>query len=190
MPALLQDISTLRSGYAFRGSIKDDPMGSVRVVQLGDIDWERRRIDWDALPRVPFFSAASGHFLHTGDVLFVTRGRALKAIVVDTIERAVAAATFFVVRVPSDVLPEYLAWYINSAPAQMHLAGCSRGSNLQTVTKACLGSLPVPVPPLHVQERIARADRLAFEEAQLLVALGEKRRTLADHVLLHAATHP
>jgi len=42
MKKRLRDIVELRVGYLFRGRVKPDPEGKVRVVQIKDVDSERR----------------------------------------------------------------------------------------------------------------------------------------------------
>lgn len=182
----LRDLCHLQTGFSFRGSVQDEVGGRYPVVQLGDVDWEARTIPLEALPRVAGFGPEAPHLLRAGDVLFASRGRALQALVYTADAPAIAAATFFVLRVRAGLLPEYLAWYLNAAPAQAHFAACSRGTNMRVVPRSCLAALPVPVPAPEVQQRIARADRLAFEEGRLSAHLHRRRRLLVERALLQS----
>lgn len=194
MAPLVQDLCDIRSGYSFRGSVAAGALGHGAsaaghpVVQLGDVDWEAQRISWRDLPRVTDFTPGQHHRLNPGDVLFATRGRALRALVVDGGGTGVVpASTFLILRVKAgDVEPAYVAWYINTATAQAHLKACGQGTNLQSVPKSCLATLPVPVPPLPVQRHVVEVDRLGRLERLDLVELARRRQEYAEALCLSA----
>lgn len=188
MRRALKDLCEIASGFSFRGGVSDDEAGTHHVVQLGDVDWETDRVAWSDLPRVGDIEPKPHHHLRAGDVLFAAKGRTNRAIVVPEVGPAVAASTFFVLRPKrDDVLPEYLAWYVNTAPAQAHLLACSRGTNMRSVPKACLSALPVPFPPPDDQHRIATLDRLAREERDLISALADRKARLVEALGLRSA---
>ena len=184
----LKDLCRINAGFSFRGRVIDEPGGTYRVVQLGDVDWETGRVVWDALARMSGIEPGPHHLLRAGDILFAAKGRTNRAIVVPKVGPAVAASTFFVLRPkPSDVLPEFLAWYLNTAPAQAHFQSCSLGTNIRIISKSCLGPLGLPLPPLDTQHRIIALDRLAREERHLTAALAERKARLVEALGLHSA---
>lgn len=186
----LQDVCEISSGFSFRGSVADEPGGTYRVVQLGDVDWEAERVAWEDLPRVGGIDPGPHHLLRAGDILFAAKGRMNRSVFVPDDGPAVAASTFFVVRPrQADVLAAYVGWYVNTAPAQAHFQMCSRGTNIRSVSKSCLGSLDLPLPPLDVQRRIVETVRLAREERELTDKLVAKRAALVETLLLSSATH-
>lgn len=185
----LRDLCEISSGFSFRGSVIDEPGGTYRVVQLGDVDWEAERVAWEDLPRVGGIDPGPHHLLRAGDILFAAKGRTNRAVFVPDDGPAVAASTFFVVRpIRTDVLAAYVGWYVNTAPAQAHFQTCSRGTNLRSVSKSCLGSLDVPLPPVDIQRRIAEAARLAREERELSDRLVAKRAALVEAACLRLTT--
>lgn len=187
----LQDICEISSGFSFRGSVTDESGGTYRVVQLGDVDWEAERVVWEDLPHMGGINPGPHHLLHAGDILFAAKGRTNRAVFVPDEGPAVAASTFFVVRPKqADVLASYVGWYLNTGPAQVHFERCSRGTNIRSISKACLGSLDLPLPPLDVQRRIAKVNRLARDERELALALHTSRAQLIEAVCLRAtASH-
>ena len=181
----LRDICEISSGFSFRGGVRDEPGGAYRVVQLGDVDWGAEQVAWERLPRVSGIAPAQRHLLQAGDVLFAAKGRDNRAILVPEVDGVVAASTFFVLRPqPGCVLPDYVAWYVNTARAQVHVQAGSRGTNMRSVPKACIASLPVPLPPLDVQRRIAGAVGLAREERALMAMLMEKKSAFVESACL------
>src|SRR5690606_3806379 len=59
----------------------------------------------------------------------------------------------------------YLTAYLLSGPCQEWLAGRSSGSVIRGLRKEFIEALPVPVPPLPVQQRVGEAFRLHQEDA-------------------------
>lgn len=185
----LKDICTISSGYSFRGRIADNEDGPYRVVQLSHVDWEAERIDWEGLPRVGGIEPGTHHLLRPGDILFAAKGSPHRALCLTEGEDAVAASTFFVLRVQrDDVLPAFVAWFLNTEPARAHLRGCSRGTSIRSVSKSCLGALPVPLPFLEQQHRIVQAVRLARQERALTGQLLAHRARLLEAACLRAAS--
>lgn len=181
----LDTLCLINTGASFRGRIIDEPAGTCRVVQLRDVDWDAGRIVWQGLDRVNGIEPRSHHLLRAGDVLFAAKGQTNGAVLVTEDGRAVATSSFFVIRARRpDVLGTYVAWYINTASAQVQLQKCARGTSLRSISKSCLGSLDLPLPPVETQHRIARAAQLAAEERELSSALLAKRGVLIEGTCL------
>ena len=186
MPTL-SHLCSISLGLSLRTGVGADT-GGVPVVQLRDVDWETGRVDWAALPTVSDIDPNEDRYLRAGDVLFAGKGQTHQAVLIAEDYRALAVAPFFVVRpMRDDVEPAYVAWYLNADPAQAHIHRCAAGAvgaSIRSVSKKCLGSLPVPLPPLDVQRRIAEAVRLAAEERALAIDLAERKARLVDALCL------
>jgi type I restriction enzyme S subunit len=81
------------------------------------------------------------------------------------------------------LLPDYLAAYMQTAPARGHFQRRAKTTTgLFTINATDVNELPVPVPPLATQREIAALWRKAREEAErlLVVAEAEQRRGLAE----------
>ncbi|MGG6430936.1 restriction endonuclease subunit S, partial [Acetobacter ghanensis] len=119
-----------------------------------------------------------------GDILFPARGNVSQAVLID--ERigslqAVVAPHFFLLRVKSpDVLPAYLAWWLNQEPAQRHLEQNAQSSTLvRNIARPVLEATPIVVPPLPKQQKIAG---LAFA-MQREEALLQRLRQANQHIM-------
>ena len=129
------------------------------------------------------------YLVKKGDVLFLSRGyRSWAAPIVDDLEVTVAVSHFFVVRPKhADVLSEYLAWYINQAPAQEYLHNIARrGTHMPLIPLSAFVGLKVDLPDIETQAKIVELSRLMEKEKQLLSALQEKQSHLINAVCLSA----
>lgn len=123
--------------------------------------------------------------LEDGDVLMTITGRVGTAAVV-TADMLPANINQHIVRLrvkASDVLPEYLAVYLNSS---IGLALSNRGVTGGTRVALDYGTireLLIPIPPRHVQEQIAAETRGRRDKARRLRAKAEREWQVAKHRL-------
>lgn len=172
------------SGQAFQGRIETDPEGDCRVVQMRDIDKTYSKIQH--LPHlvkseeIPF-----KQFLQTGDVLFIAKGSNNYAFVFDESYKAVASSVFFVLRPDKKKAnPYYIAWYINQSTAQAYLHVGKEGSSVTNINKNTLERLPLKLPPMELQSKIARVHQLLQKEIFLSRAILKKKKLFIEKGLL------
>lgn len=184
----LREIATLGAGLHFRGMIEADPKGLIPVLQVKDFD-ERLRVDPEALTRVRPGRDVRSYQVKNGDVLFLSRGARQFAVPVrDELEGSIVPNHFFILRIRSPVVgPAFLAWYLNSPPAQTALRAMAQGSNVPFVSKRDLTELEVPVPPIETQQRIVKITALVQQEKELLASLVEARKQMVETLCLEAA---
>ena len=132
-------LEALRLGKGRPSGAEHDPDGKTGILRLGTVDYDDRTIDWGERMRVTDYEPGSHHFLRNGDILIVGRGSKRTAFLVkDPPARTVADRTFFVARPdPDQIVPAFLAWYLNERRAQHYLQSHSRGTNIQTIKKPC-----------------------------------------------------
>jgi hypothetical protein len=186
----LSAFSKILSGYQSRSAIEPREDGSHFLLQARDIDSHKLTCHTDTVVRFNPLVLRDDSLLRPGDIVFMARGAKNYTILLKEIPGpAVAAASFFMVRVQADeVLPAYVCWYLNQAPAEQYFRQQSgRGVHMPVVTRATLENIEVPLPALEVQERIAELDGLLRDEVALVQKLLEKRRQLATSVCLQAA---
>lgn len=185
MKKTLQQLADVRSGYHFRGKAENDPNGNVALIQIKDLD-EDFVFHADNLARVRI-DRAEPYLVRKGDVLFVTRGTRLGATVVqEPVEDTVATGSFFLLRPQKEMLPEFLAWSINSAPVQAQLRQKGQGTSLLMVRRSDLEDITLDVPPLAVQHAIVELDECARLERRLTNQLNEKRAALVEAIAARA----
>lgn len=94
-----------------------------------------------------------------GDVLVTVGGSIGKVgLVDDELAGAVIARSVASIRARSEALdPRFLALLLHSDLFQRWMSGHARGSVIQNLSPRVLRTLPVPVPPLALQERVVRS---------------------------------
>ena len=197
----LGKIANIRNGYQFRGKVapvelpggapRHLPPGIVRVIQIKDIDADRR-LRTDDLVLVKIDGGQEKYEARQGDVLFLARGHRLFATAItEPISGAIATGYFYILRPKmKTILPRYLAWYINQPPFQAVLRTFMKGTHQPLVSRKDIEDLEVQIPPLSVQEAIVELDDLEVIEQRLLAALQEKRSQLVQGISMQAAQRP
>lgn len=201
MKSRLAKITDIRNGYQFRekvvpvelsgGKAETLPPGVVRVIQIKDID-DDRRLHTDDLTPVQIDVDRKKYEATQGDVLFLSRGHRLFATAItEPLRDAVATGYFFILRPSIDnVLPRYLAWYINQPPFQAVLRTFMKGTQQPLVARKDIEDLEVEIPPLATQESIVNLDELRVKESRLVAAIQEKRSQLIQSLSMKAARQP
>ncbi|NHN89472.1 restriction endonuclease subunit S domain-containing protein [Acetobacter conturbans] len=167
----LSAVTTISAGHPFRGRI--DPVEGVETAVVQMRDTSSSGVDWTSCVRTEVAGRREPDWLRSGDILFPARGNVSQAVLIDEhigSLQAVAAPHFFLLRVKrSDMLPAYLAWWLNQEPAQRHLEQNAQSSTLvRNIGRPVLESVPVVLPSLHQQHQIAGlASAMQQEEALL-----------------------
>lgn len=190
---LLGSIAEIRMGATLRGrdATRPDPNGAYRLLRIGDLSDDGRLLNSD-LPRIrPNKVLHDGLCLRPDDVVFANRGRRTTPYVFRLPEpNVIVGAQFFVLRPdPVRMMPEFLAWYLRSEEAAAHFANRRKGTLVAVLQRRDLAELPVPVPDLPIQRRIAELAELADEERVIVERLAGLRRLQLNRRLIETL-HP
>jgi len=185
----LKKIAKIQSGYINRGKIDPRNDGTCLLLQAKDVAANHLSYRTDALVR--FMPKLSGKdwFLKPGDILFMARGARNFSVLIDKLpESVLAAACFFVVRVSnSEILPEYLWWYLNQLPVEEYLTRFSgRGVHMPVIRRAVLESIDIPLPPIKTQTQVSNMTMLLQREQDLYKRLADKRKYLIAEICLQS----
>lgn len=160
------------------------PDGEFRVVQIKDIT-QSACLEFDDLLQVNLRDVRQDYLLKRNDVLFASRGSRKQAVSIeDDLTNTTFGTQFFAISASDNVLPAYLAWFINQRPAQRYLEEHSMGSNVRIVTKETLLRMPIQLPPLEIQRKIVEVYRLSLKEKEMMQAIQMKRSQLVEAALL------
>ena len=185
----LKMIAKIQSGYISRGKIDPRDDGACLLLQAKDVDADRLSYRTDALVRFMPKQSGKDWFLKPGDILFMTRGARNFSVLIDNLpDNVLAAACFFVVRIAnSEILPEYLWWYLNQSPVEEYLKRFSgRSVHMPVVRRAVLESIDIPLPPIKTQKQVSGMTMLLQREQNLYKKLAEKRKYLMTEICLKA----
>ncbi len=175
----LDNLASIRSGYPFRGPIRHDQDGDVRVLQIRDL---RRpgALQADSLSRVRAPRKHAPHLLQPGDIVVPARGEHREAASFGLEEPTIPSSQLYTLRATgNDVLPAYLGWALNQSAAQHAMQNEARGTAMPLLTRRSLGAIRIPVPTLATQRRIVELHELWQREQALTQQLLRNR----EHML-------
>ena len=177
----LSELASIRAGYQTRTGIKPVAEGSHFLVQLRDFSPDRATMDAAGLVRVSAGQVGEGQDLREGDVLFLAKGaKNFAHVPVSLPGPALAASYFFIIRPKSEVVPEYLAWFLNLESTRRHLAKrTGSGIHMPVVRRDVLEELEIPTPDRKTQEAVVELDRLSKQQQSLLTKLADAKRTFS-----------
>lgn len=181
MKTRLQDIATVHSGiYA-----KPDYQGEVYYVQARHFDSDLE-FNTQVKPDLKLEGKITKHLLQKGDVLLAAKGNDNFAVQYKgIIKPAVASSMFIVIRIKdSNVLPEYLTWYLNLQATQNFLQSTSRGSALPSLTQSLVEQIEIIIPPIQKQKAIVEFQTLRKRERSLYKQLDELKEQEIQTLLL------
>lgn len=183
--ALLKSIATIQIGYHFRGQIRPAKDGQYQLIHIKDVS----RDNWgsfDNLVRVDIPDLKPEQVLRKGDVILIGRGERRTAVAItEDLDKTTVGSQFFILRANHRVDSQYLAWALNQDFAQRYLEEKSVGTNVRIVSKEVLSHLPLVLPDLETQTKIARLHSLNEKQRQLMNTIAEKRYRLTERALLN-----
>jgi len=187
MKAPLGDISEIQVGYQSREGIRAHPDGSHFLLQARDFT-NLHRVDWSNLTRFTPAGSTTRSEIRQGDVLFLAKGQDNFAYsVTRSVNHVLAANSFYILRPnKTTILPDYLAWWLNQAPAQEYIQLNRSGSSLPFLSVSALSHLEISVPDFEMQRKISELELLRKKEADLLGLYLSKKSTLIQSICLNA----
>lgn len=183
MDYLLRKVAEVRAGHSFRGSVPLVTEGNAFALQMRDLS-PGGKVAWDGVAQTEIDTGKSVQWLRPGDVIFTTRGARNYAVCLREVPKPTVCSQYlFLLRVTSPaLLPEFLAWQINRAPAQRYLASNAEGTDQLSIRRPVLEDLPIAVPPLAQQHLIVALAEAAVQEQRQLEALIQNRHRQLDAV--------
>lgn len=128
------------------------------------------------------------HVLQNGDVLFAAKGiKNFAAVFENHNEPSVASTTFFVMRITDrNVLPHYLAWFLNSHPIQTLLKSQAIGTSIPSISKQVLENLEINIPSIDKQQAILQITELRNMEKSLKQKIETLREKQIQQQIINA----
>jgi len=187
----LADVCTIQMGYSARERLEEAPIG-VPAIQLSDLTQSDDLIDMEPNSvNLNRDKIKQRYFASGGDVLFRSRGRDTTAALLpdDWPHLAVIVMPLLILKPNSEVIrPDYLAWSINTAEAQLYLNMNKQGQRISMISRRVLDDLPISLPDLQTQKRIVEASRLAKQAHALESRLADLRFHYAHLILTSAVS--
>jgi restriction endonuclease S subunit len=150
----LKDISDVILGYTFRSSLEKQTIGDVLVLQARNIT-DSLLIEESHLLRVNLGNNRTNAFAKNNDVVLSSRGSFRSAVIKTNSGAVVASSSVYLLRLKADeVLPEYLAIYLNSDIAQKQIKEKITGVVINSLLRRNVEELEIIIPNLEAQKKI------------------------------------
>ena len=183
----LGNISEIQVGFQSREGIHSNPEGSHFLVQARDLN-KYHQVQWSALTRFSPSGSTDKYELARDDILFLAKGQGNFSCLIDhEVKATLASNSFYILRASSEnILPAYLAWWLNQSPAQEYIRLHRGGSSLPFITISLLTKLEITVPTFEIQKKVVELDKLQKREAKLTEVYLAKKSALIEALCLNA----
>jgi restriction endonuclease S subunit len=164
----LEQFSEVISGYSFRVGLSSQENGDIYVVRAKDVD-ENLYININELTTIEKEDFKEKFFLNKSDVILSARGK-LEAAVLDANQKdIIASSSVYIIRLQrNDIIPEYLAIFLNSIDGQRKIKERITGSAIKTILRKDLKDIPITIPDIKTQKEIVDIYKISQREQQLL----------------------
>ena len=192
------DVAEFKNGLNFN---KDDDGRTIKVVGIPDF-WQRTTLtDFSRLKTITSRGdIGDSHMLRSGDLLFVrSNGNPElvgRCMFFPTVNEPISFSGF-TIRGRVDhrrMLPEFAASLLGSDVAKDQIRKGGGGTNISNLSQDILGGIPVVVPPLPEQQKIAEVlgvwDRAIATTTALLANARAQKRALMQTLLTGARRFP
>lgn len=185
--AALKTVTDIQVGYQAKAGIKERAQGTHHLIQSKDFD-SLHCLRSENL--TSFFPERKPEIytVRREDILFQARGvEHFAHCIEDDLKDTLAAGSFCILHIQSeDLLPQYLAWWLNQSKAQAWFQAQAHGTGISFISKDTLSRLQVWIPPLSVQKKVVKVVALARHERFLLDRLASTRSRLVKAACLKA----
>jgi len=186
LKTLIKDITHIQTGLF----AKPSGIGELVYLQSKHFD-EYGQLHAVLHPDLVSVGISEKHLLKDGDVLFAAKGtKNFAAVFENHNEPAVASTSFFVIRLSDKkVLPQYLAWVLNSHTTQTLLKGQAIGTSIPSISKQVLENLEITVPSIETQKAILQITELRNKEKSLKQEIEVLRDKFLNQQLFQAMNY-
>jgi restriction endonuclease S subunit len=150
----IKALCTARVGHSFRQKPDCIDAGNVLLIQPKDVT-SNGILDASTLCRS---NLPVEKRLNAGDVLLINRGRFTACVFDGTIKEPCIATSAFLIFTPKDqsqLLPEYLVLFFNSAEGQHLFKRLTMTTTISFITLGHLESIEIPLPSIERQRALA-----------------------------------
>lgn len=150
----IKDIAEVILGYTFRSSLEKQIEGDVLVLQARNIS-EDIIITNGHLMRIELGNNRTNAFVKNNDVVLSSRGSFKSGAIKTDSKNIVAASSVYILRLKTnEVLPEYMAIYLNSDFAQKQIKEKITGVVINALLRRNVEELEIIIPSLEAQQKV------------------------------------
>jgi type I restriction enzyme M protein len=173
---------SLKRGISSYG-IKGDDL-TVRLVNVRDL--QDGIIVTKTVEQVTVKNTMAVHTsrLSPGDLLVIAKGQNFRASVAKETHRDFTFSTNLIgLTLSAEVVPEYVATYLNCPFGQKEILARAAGATIQGLTAKSLLEIPIPIPTLEVQKKLAGFSDYYRQYVELMNKEVALRTTIRDALM-------
>ncbi len=147
------------------------------------------RLDYSAMPLMNVSEADKNNFgLRPGDLLLARSGATVgkTALIGDDAPECIAGAYFIRLRFSDAICPLYAQMVLRSKPVQKIIAERSRQSAQQNFNGPAIRALPLPAPPIDLQDEFISFHRKALQVGKHLANTTARAHDLFNSLVQRA----
>jgi type I restriction enzyme S subunit len=156
--------------YGWTASAK--PEGSVKLLRTTDLT--NGPLNWESVPFCSDIPDDVSKYEVRTDDLFISRAGSVGVSVhlksIDETSPAVFASYLIRIRALKNLLPQYLAHFLQSPFYWQQVRNLSAGATMANINAPKIQSIKIPVPPIEEQKRIVEALDSYLEKIDLTVS--------------------
>ena len=152
----------------------------VRIVRITDLDFQGQ-LDFAAMPLMDVSDKdKTSYCLRTGDLLLARSGATVgkTALIDGESPECIAGAYFIRLRFKNEIRPLFAQMVLRSKPVQRIIAERSRQSAQQNFNGPAIRALPLPVPPIELQDRFVLFHQQAIEIGKRIASASDEMNDL------------
>ena len=149
----IKDIAEVILGFTFRSTLEESSEGNIAVLQAKNITDEVIIKEADLI-KIDLDKSRTSAMAKSNDVIISSRGNFKSAVLRSSKQAIIAAGSTYLIRLRTDeVLPEYLAVYLNSRYAQKQIKERTTGVVINALLKRDLEDIEIIIPSHEQQEK-------------------------------------
>lgn len=150
----IKNIAEVITGYTFRSALPLRTDGPIQVIQAKDVGSEIR-VEEKSLARIKHQEFKTGAFVRKNDVIFSARGNFRAGVFDSNAKNIMASSSVYILRITDkNVLPEFLAIFLNSVAGQKQIKQSLTGGAIKTILRKDLENLKVAIPEIAEQKLV------------------------------------
>lgn len=156
----LKELADIIGGFTFREALNFQTSGNVSVLQAGDLS-DKITIKSEDLSIISYHAPRTDAILKNNDLVISVKGTFKAGLFEKQGNRtAIASSSVNILRLKQrNILPEFLAVYLNSDLARRKFKKISTGAAIPVILKKDLENLEIPIIDLKKQETIVKLYR-------------------------------
>lgn len=174
----IKNIAEVVAGYTFRSALPVQSDGRMLVVQAKDVG-DNICIDDAGLVRIGGQEYKTNAIIKRNDVVVSVRGNFRAGVFESDLQEVIASSSVYILRLTDeDILPEYLAIFLNSAVGQKQIKQSLTGGAIKTILRKDLEDLEIVIPEVAKQKLIINIYKNNKKQQELL----EKKQSIINKV--------